>query len=176
MRIRELFPFGDVDDTLVSAAGARFPDLEVDRLASALYLGKAVVEMLEWIAAPLEEEGLSPAQWRLLIALLFQAGSAGATVGELAEHLGVKAPTATTTVRRAERAGLVERRQDSADRRVVRVNITARGAQRVVSLEPVLAARLSGFVKSLGGPVATRRLAQSIRSATAAADTAARES
>jgi MarR family transcriptional regulator, organic hydroperoxide resistance regulator len=48
-------------------------------------------------------------------------------VGELAECAGVAAPTATRMIAGLERAGVVERRHSTTDRRVVTVRLTANG-------------------------------------------------
>jgi MarR family transcriptional regulator, organic hydroperoxide resistance regulator len=62
----------------------------------------------------------------------------GLTPGEIARRLGVATPTIVNTATRMEEAGLVARRPDPADARLVRLHLTARG--RAVR-EPVRAAR-----------------------------------
>jgi MarR family transcriptional regulator, organic hydroperoxide resistance regulator len=62
----------------------------------------------------------------------------GLTPGEIARRLGVATPTIVNTATRMEEAGLVVRRPDPADARLVRLHLTARG--RAVR-EPVRAAR-----------------------------------
>src|SRR5436853_2009335 len=49
------------------------------------------------------------------------------TLGDLAAAEGVQPPTATAAVGRLEQSGLVARRPDEHDRRVVHVEITAAG-------------------------------------------------
>lgn len=51
----------------------------------------------------------------------------GLTPGDLAQRIGVEPGTVTRALRRMTAAGLVERRGDEADRRRVRVWLTARG-------------------------------------------------
>ena len=53
------------------------------------------------------------------------------TQSELAGRLAVRAPTVTTVLRTMEREGLVERRRDAADGRVVRVRASAQGRRRL---------------------------------------------
>ena len=48
----------------------------------------------------------------------------GLTPGELAERLGVAVPTVVKSATRMEAAGLVTRRRDDADRRLVRIYLT----------------------------------------------------
>ena len=51
----------------------------------------------------------------------------GRTHSELAEHLHVQPATITKMIKRMERAGFVERRQDAEDQRVSRVYLTDAG-------------------------------------------------
>lgn len=53
----------------------------------------------------------------------------GLTPGELARRVGVETPTMVRGVGRMEGAGLLERRDDPADGRLVRVWLTARGRE-----------------------------------------------
>lgn len=168
-RIRELLPFGDVDEGVVARMATLFPALPAERVLAALEMGRAVVSVIDALSRVLDDHGLSPARWRLLIALLGQAEDGEATIGELATHLGVREPTVTATVDRAERDGLVVRRRDPGDRRVVMVRITRRGREVAAGLVPLVAARASALVEDLGGPEATRELARTIASAASAA-------
>ncbi len=113
------------------------------------------------------DAGLSPARWRLLVALRFQAGDEGATIGELADHLGVREPTVTASVSRAERDGHVVRARDEADRRVVRVRLTSQGDDALHDLLPVMAGRVSGFVERMGGSEQVREMTERVRRALA---------
>ena len=72
----------------------------------------------------LEEFGLFRGQPPLLFALWEKEGR---THSELAEHLHVQPATITKMVKRMERAGFVERRQDVEDQRVSRVYLTDAG-------------------------------------------------
>ena len=63
-------------------------------------------------------------QEMVLIELWGQDGLRGA---ELAERLGVEPPTITKMLRRLEKCGLVERRQDAQDARSFRVYLTGEG-------------------------------------------------
>lgn len=70
--------------------------------------------------------GLYVGQEMVLVELWEQDGLRG---GELAERLGVEAPTVTKMLRRLEACGLVERRRDSSDARSFRVHLTQRGRE-----------------------------------------------
>ena len=80
----------------------------------------------------LAEVGLHVGQEMVLIELFEQDGLRG---GDLAERLGDEPPTVTKMLRRLEKCGLVERRQDSRDARSFRVYLTGEGR----SLEEPLA-------------------------------------
>lgn len=73
----------------------------------------------------------------------------GLTPGELARRIGVETPTITRAVQRMEAAGLVRRRDDPLDARLVRVHLTDRGRelQKVIpkSLRRVVETALAGF-------------------------------
>lgn len=72
----------------------------------------------------LRRRAVSVPVWRVLASLI---GSGGETVTGLAEVCLLQQPTMTKLLDRMVRDGLVRRAQDSRDRRVVRVLLTARG-------------------------------------------------
>jgi DNA-binding MarR family transcriptional regulator len=74
-------------------------------------------------AALLAQHGLHPGQDVLLMAIW---ESPGLRQTELAHRLAVEPPTVTRMVHRLERSGLLERRADPDDGRVVRIHPTAR--------------------------------------------------
>jgi DNA-binding MarR family transcriptional regulator len=83
----------------------------------------------------LEELGLFRGQPPLLFALWEEEGL---THSELAEHLHVQPATITKMIKRMERAGFIERRQDAEDQRVSRVYLTAAGRNIRDAVEGVL--------------------------------------
>jgi MarR family transcriptional regulator for hemolysin len=62
----------------------------------------------------------------------------GLAPGELAARLGMATPTVVNTATRMEKAGLLERRPDPNDRRLVRLVLTGRGR---AAEEPIQRAR-----------------------------------
>lgn len=165
--IRELYPFGDLDHEVIErAAGFLPPDIVAD-VAAGLTLAARAVDLLEAVPAPLVDAGLTPARWRLLVALRFQADERGATIGELADHLAVREPTVTASVSRAERDGHVARRRDEADRRVVRVQLTSQGLETVASLIPAMVRRVTSVVHACGGREAVLDMASRLAAAVA---------
>lgn len=73
--------------------------------------------------------GLSPQQHQLLLAVKGRPGRDWATVGELAESLGVRHHTAVGLVDRCVDLALVRRHRQGDDRRVVQVWLTPKGAR-----------------------------------------------
>jgi DNA-binding MarR family transcriptional regulator len=75
-----------------------------------------------------EERGkpyvITPPQWGALSLLLAQDGQ---TIGTMSQQRGVDAPTATGIITRLEQHGLVERRHDREDRRMVKIYLTEEG-------------------------------------------------
>src|ERR671931_880936 len=74
--------------------------------------------------AALAEAGGSLPVWLILTSL---RGEQWRTQHELARSLGIEGPTLTRHLDGLERAGLVERRRDPADRRAVQVELTDAG-------------------------------------------------
>lgn len=72
----------------------------------------------------LARSNLSHAQFLQMRYLLWNPG---ASVGELADHVGISRPAATQGVDRLVRRGLVQRIGDTEDRRRVHLQLTARG-------------------------------------------------
>jgi DNA-binding MarR family transcriptional regulator len=67
---------------------------------------------------------ITPPQWGALSLLLAHDGL---TIGSMSQMRGVDAPTGTGIITRLEQNGLVERRHDREDRRVVKVYLTDEG-------------------------------------------------
>src|SRR6266581_7402393 len=67
---------------------------------------------------------ITPPQWGVLSLLHEQEGQ---TLGTLSQKRAIDAPTMTGIVKRLEQNGLVERRHDREDRRLVKVYLTVEG-------------------------------------------------
>jgi DNA-binding MarR family transcriptional regulator len=98
---------------------------------------------LRWSEERAAEAGLSAVQHQLLLAVRGHAGPVAPTIGEIADQLLIKHHSAVELVNRAEDARLIRRIQDRADRRVVRVELTADGARRLARLTERTIAELS---------------------------------
>lgn len=97
---------------------------------------------LRWAEDRAEEAGLTPAQHQLLLAIRAKGRSAAPTVGELADELLLRHHSMVGLVDRAEAAGLVRRRPDPSDQRLVRVGLTASGTDRLDRLAALHVAEL----------------------------------
>lgn len=81
--------------------------------------------------------GITLSQARVIRALM--TGKDGMTQKEIAEGIGVEAPTLVPIIDKMEEDGLVERRQDEADRRNNRIYLTARSRSLWDRIEESLA-------------------------------------
>jgi len=81
----------------------------------------------------LADLNLTAAQAGVLFAL---PADGAASVNDVAETIGLAQSAASVLLQRLEQAGLIERQPDPADRRAVRLTLTARGrALRVKAIE-----------------------------------------
>jgi DNA-binding MarR family transcriptional regulator len=96
---------------------------------------------LHWSEQQAAEVGLTPAQHQLLLAIRGLGGEP--TIGAVAEELLLKHHSAVGLVDRAADAGLVERRIDPDDHRVVRLHLTATGARKLRQLSELHLAELA---------------------------------
>lgn len=74
----------------------------------------------------LEEIGLYPGQHPMLFMLGLKGGR---SQKELAEKLNIKPATITVMITRMEKAGFVERKQDTEDQRISRIYLTEKGRE-----------------------------------------------
>ncbi len=107
---------------------------------------------LHWSEEQAERAGLTPAQHQLLLAIKGHDGEQGPTIGDVAGYLLLRHHSAVGLVDRAARAGLVERQEDSGDRRVVRLRLTPQGEgllQQLTSLHLEEIQRLAPRIQEL---------------------------
>lgn len=79
----------------------------------------------------LDSIGLGPRRYQALLAIRSQPASQGITVGEMARYLGIRANTATGMAQRMEDAGLIQRVRIASDRRIVRLQLTGLGEEKL---------------------------------------------
>lgn len=89
---------------------------------------------MRWSEEQAEAAGLTPAQHQLLLAIRGNDDPRGPTTGDVAEQLLRRHHTTVSLIDRAEEAGLLVRRGDPDDGRVVRLALTPRGRKRIEQL------------------------------------------
>ncbi|HEY1832443.1 MAG TPA: MarR family transcriptional regulator [Acidimicrobiales bacterium] len=112
-------------------------NLSQDDYARLLALRTGLRRFQRWSEQQAEVAGLTPAQHQLLLAIRGHADPRGPTIGEAADYLLLRHHSTVELVDRAVRAGLVERRRDDDDHRVVRVSLTELGVERIEVLSAV---------------------------------------
>ena len=94
----------------------------------------ALRRFLRFSESAARECGVTPQQHQLMLGVAGFTGRGYATVSELAEFLQEMNHSVVGLVYRAVQSGLVKRKRDSADRRVVVVQLTARGERILLQL------------------------------------------
>ncbi len=95
---------------------------------SQIDVGHALERVITWLREARDPRALSASA---LSALSRLEASGPLRITDLAEREGLSQPGMTTLANRLEEAGFAVREADPADRRVVRVSITADGAKRI---------------------------------------------
>jgi DNA-binding MarR family transcriptional regulator len=119
-------------------AARRYPDLDPSACEAYLSLLRAGDEAYRQSEAFFNEHGMTPGRFTVLMLLLDKlAGiSLPQTPAELAEKAGVARATITGLVDTLERDGLVTRRHDSGDRRMMLIHLTPRGLAALDGILP----------------------------------------
>jgi DNA-binding MarR family transcriptional regulator len=94
----------------------------------------ALRRFIHWSEAEAKAAGLTPAQHQLLLAIRGHPGKSGPTIGELSGYLVLRHHSAVGLIDRASKAGLVRRKGDEQDHRVVRLALTPLGRRRIEML------------------------------------------
>ena len=133
-------------------------------------LNSAAIHLLRRIGRNDGADGVTGARLSALSVIVFAGAS---SVGELASREHVARPTMTRVIDGLERGGLVRRRPDARDRRVVRLDATTKGrklmergrSRRIRNLAGELAALADSEIQKLFDAVeALERLEQAARS------------
>ena len=88
------------------------------------------------------EAGIAPQQYQVLLAIKGHPGEGAPSITDLAGQLLVQQHTAVELAKRLETAGLVERRSDPRDRRVVLLSLTDQAEALLAGLAAVHLAEL----------------------------------
>lgn len=109
-----------------------------DKRAEAfLNLQRTADFLMQQLAEALKPSGLSPTQYNIL-RILRGAGPQGLACREIAERLITRDPDLTRLLDRMEERGLVSRRREERDRRVVTVKIASKGLDAIEALDDTL--------------------------------------
>lgn len=93
-----------------------------------LYYGKAYAAM--------KEMDVHPRQIPLLFLLQKKEGM---SQKEICDEMKIKPPTVAVSIKRMEKAGLIERKPDDKDQRVVRIYVTEKGKSLSEKIEKIVA-------------------------------------
>jgi len=91
-----------------------------------------------------------PGEFQLIHHLAHLQGDSGARIGDLALWLGVRPPTVSQLVDALASRGLVERYADEADRRAIRVRLSAEGKAMAESFHEKAIGEVEAIVDHLG--------------------------
>jgi DNA-binding MarR family transcriptional regulator len=106
---------------------------------------------LRWSAEQARAAGLTPAQHQLLLAIRGHPDPAGPTIGEVAQSLLLRHHSTVELIDRAQTVGLVQRHPDAADSRVVRLDLTPLGTNRLETLTALHLEELARLEPQLQG-------------------------
>lgn len=112
------------------------PRLTRDDFEHLLAFRTSLRRFQHWSEEQAQAAGLTHVQHQLLVAVKGHPGDRPPAVGELADYLLLRHHSAVELVDRAATAGLVRRVCDPSDGRVVRVELTPLGEQRLSELTP----------------------------------------
>jgi DNA-binding MarR family transcriptional regulator len=127
-------------------------DLTDDEYRELLAFRTAIRRFLRWSETQATSLGITPAQHQLLLAIRGHhgRGDADPTIGDVAESLLLRHHSAVGLVDRAVSAGLVERRADSEDQRIVRLRLSALGSRRLRQLAGLHLTELRRMMPAVG--------------------------
>jgi len=112
------------------------PELSQRDFENLLAFRTGLRRFLGWSQHQARAAGLTPGQHQLLVAVSGHAGGAGPAISDLASYLLLRHHSVVELVNRAVTGGLVERRADSSDGRIIRVRLTVDGRARLGRLTP----------------------------------------
>lgn len=80
----------------------------------------------------LHDMGIQPGQMPIIMSVY---GNDGCSQKEIAQKMGVKPPTVNISIQRLEKAGIVCRKRDEKDQRIMRVHLTEIGKKTVEGIK-----------------------------------------
>jgi DNA-binding MarR family transcriptional regulator len=112
----------------------KFETVSDEQYARLLAVRTRLREFERWSAAQASAFGLTASQHQLLLAVRGHDNPLGPTIGQVADYLLIRPHSAAELVDRAEQLGLVLRRRDQDDHRVVRLTLSVEGQSRLQAL------------------------------------------
>jgi DNA-binding MarR family transcriptional regulator len=132
-----------------SANGSRRQGLSQADFERLLAFRSALRRFLHWSEQQALAVGITPNQHQLLLAVRGHPDPRGPTLGEVADYLAIRHHSAVELTNRAETGGYVTRHGDAHDGRVVRLQLTALGEQRLAHLTQLHLAELAQLAPML---------------------------
>lgn len=112
----------------------KLTDADYENLAEFRY---GLRRFLHWSAQQARQQGITPTQHQLLLAIRSSRDPRGATIGEVAEVLVIRHHSAVGLIDRAQEAGLVTRERDPDTQSIVHLKLTDMGALALSALSEV---------------------------------------
>lgn len=97
-------------------------DTEIAKIASLFFMVRGVVR-----TSLAQGKKLNPSAWLHIETLIFIRDHEGPLMREVAEHLSITAPSATSLITALAKNGLVRKQQDKNDARASRLFLTKKG-------------------------------------------------
>ncbi len=132
-----------------SASPMSMPTLPADAYRRLLALRTGLRRFEHWSETQARAAGLTPAQHQLLLAVRGHDDPRGPRVGDVAEQLLLRHHSTVGLVDRAEAAGLLRRIRDVDDHRVVRLQLTPSGEERLAALSALHLEELRRLARQL---------------------------
>lgn len=135
----------------LNEAASKIPELDPSAVAVFLHLLRTGDEAFRVADETLARHQISQGRFVVLLSLLDKTKNCPCprTPAELAEHAGVTRATMTGLVDTLERDGLVTRAPDPTDRRMMSVQLTAKGEARLKAILPDYFQRIAALMEPL---------------------------
>lgn len=121
-------------ETLLESS-ERYPEMDIKSCVAWIHVVHAGAILRLRMEHELSKVGLSFGRFIVMVLLAF--ANNGVSVSKLARMSGVTSPTISDVITGMERDGLVKRAVDAADKRIVRVNLTQVGQEKMNKIAPV---------------------------------------
>lgn len=128
--------------------GSALPSQDLDRVASALAATLPVLQRAIERRVDLESPHVKPPEGQLAL-LRFVARYEGTTVREAAQALLMKPNNVSALISQLTGRGLLERRQDDADKRIVRLHLTPTARRELAEVRRIENAHLTRAIRAL---------------------------